>query len=141
MKYIVFKWRLVVRKMLTALMAAFPFLFGACAWGAVEYGPGPSPPEYGMPPQESISINGTVTYDNKPVPGFWVSVLNEYGPNLYTFTERDGTFELYITRTGSGPYAVFFQDIDGHLNGQFKSQTHQWTSGGGPMHIELEPIE
>jgi putative lipoprotein (rSAM/lipoprotein system) len=120
-------------------MGAVPLLTVACP--GVEYGPGPNPPEYGMPPSEEERISGTVTSGEKPVPGFWVSILTENSDNPYTFTNENGRFELYAPITGSGPYTLFFQDVDGPQNGEYKSKTVQWTSGGGPLHIVLEPID
>jgi putative lipoprotein (rSAM/lipoprotein system) len=117
-------------------MGAVSFLFGSCPWPD-RYGPGPAPPEYGMPPREVIS--GTVTYDEKPVPGFWVSILTESSYNPYTFTKENGEFEISIRKNDSGSYTVFFQDVDGPLNGEFNSKTVQWTSGDEPLNIILEP--
>jgi hypothetical protein len=141
MRYIVNIWRLTLRKILTALMGAVSFLFGACPRpeigiiGWVEYGPGP---EYGAPPPYEV-ISGTVSYGEKPVQGFWVSILSENGYSPYTFTYENGEFNLYFPKNESGTYTVFFQDVDGPLNGEFNSKTVQWTSGSGPLNIVLEP--
>jgi hypothetical protein len=96
---------------------------------------------YGMPSPQVERISGTVTYDEKPVPGFWVSVLTESVYNHYTFTYENGEFNLYVPENESGSYEVFFQDIDGPQNGEFKSQTVQWTLGDEPLHIVLEPLD
>jgi hypothetical protein len=136
MKQIVSLWRLTLRKILTALMAVVPFSFGACDWWSVEYGPGPEP--YVPSPYEQI--NGTVTYKRSPVRGFFVSVLGYDGTDAYTLTDRDGKFSLKVY-SSDPPYTLFFQDVDGPLNGEFNSKTVQWTSGDGPLNIVLVPKE
>jgi hypothetical protein len=146
MKRIVFTWRLGVRKVLTSLLGAVSFLFGSCPGpqhinpGWAEYGPGPDP----VLPVEVIS--GTVKDScGVPVPRFWVSILNEYNssPGPYTFTNTYGEFifEIYEYDKGSSLYTLFFQDVDGPLNGEFNSKTVQWRSGDEPLHIVLEPKE
>ena len=134
MKHIVLMLRLTWRKLLTVLLAASSFLFGSC--GLLfrdEYGPPPAP-EYGVPYYETIS--GTVTDGEKPVSGFWVSLLNDRysSPQPYTFTGSDGRFIIYVYENAAenGVYTVFFQDIDGPLNGEFNSKTVQWKYGDGP---------
>jgi hypothetical protein len=145
MRQIVSMWRLILRKILTALMGATAFLFGACdfIWTegvACEYGVPPLPPP--EPVVTSDVISGTVKDANgTPVPGFWVSVLNENPSSQYTFTYRNGKFELYVPRTGNCCYTLFFQDVDGPLNGEFESQTVQYCIDNGPLNIVLKPKE
>jgi hypothetical protein len=91
-----------------------------------------------MPPQR---ISGTVTGNEKPVPGFWVTILRENSSGSYTFTDQNGSFELYDHDYEGPSYTLFFQDVDGPLNGEFKSQTVQWFFGNEPLHIVLEPKE
>jgi putative lipoprotein (rSAM/lipoprotein system) len=133
MKHIVSAWRLTLRYLLTALLGSLSLLFGtiSCSFD--------SKAAYGMPPPDRI--NGKVTYDENPVPGFWVSVLGDSSSGPYTFTDKDGLFELSVNHYGDYPYTLFFQDVDGHLNGEFNSKTVQWTWGDNPLHIVLEPKE
>ena len=149
MKKVNFMWRLTLRKILTVLMGAVVFLFGGCPpWfrDAPMYGM-PSK-EYGPPPPYEV-ITGTVIGNEKPVPGFWVSLLNEHdcrytGYQHYTFTEKNGEFNLYICdpdQFEGDSYTLFFQDVDGPLNGEFNSKTVQWRSGDGPLNVVLEPKE
>jgi hypothetical protein len=132
MKHIVSAWRLTLRHLLAALLGASSF-FGSCSWITEEA------PTYGMPPPERI--NGKVTYDETPVPGFWVTILRENSSGPYTFTDKDGSFELSFYHYEDYPYTLFFQDVDGPLNGEFNSKTVQWTWGDNPMHIVLQPKE
>ena len=134
--------RLTWRKLLAVLIGSVSALSVSCwaypDYGVAEYGPGP------MPDYETIS--GTVTAGEKPVSGFWVSLLNDRYPNpqYYTFTDINGMFELYIyeyNANENGSYTVFFQDVDGPQNGEFNSKTVQWKSGDGPLNITLESKE
>jgi putative lipoprotein (rSAM/lipoprotein system) len=139
MKHIVSLWRLTLRHILTALLGVVAFLSGSCSWiinTPVEYGP--PAPEYGPPPQQRISISGTVKYNENPVPGFWVSVLWENSSGPDTRTDINGSFELSVNKRGSS-YTLSFQDVDGPQNGEFKSQTVQWHYGDDPLNIVLEP--
>ena len=150
MKSVAFMWRLTLRKILIVLMGAIVFLFGGCPpWSKVTPDYGVKEPEYGAPyPPPLEIITGTVIGNEKPVPGFWVSLLNEHdcrytGYQHYTFTEKNGAFNLYICDPNQfeGDYTLFFQDVDGPLNGEFNSKTIQWRSGDGPLHIVLEAKE
>ena len=142
MKRIAFMGRRTLRRILSALMGAAAFLFGSCSVerssGLVEYGPGPVP-EYGAPmPYEYIS--GTVTGNEKPIPGIYVSArdIEEAGSVYdYTHTDEDGVYHLYPY--GNGSYTVRFVDVDGPLNGEFKSKSAEWNSGDGPLNVALEP--
>ena len=141
MKRIAFFGRLTLRKILTALIGAASFLFGSCPWVIMEssmmYGPGPEPRE----PLEHIS--GTVMGNEGPVKGFWVSILCDHSHNYYTFTNQSGNFSFYFMDEWSihedGSYTLFFQDVDGPLNGEYHSKTVQWCSGDGHLDIVLEP--
>jgi putative lipoprotein (rSAM/lipoprotein system) len=137
MKHIVSLWRLTLRRILTALLGAVAFLSGSCSWiidSPAEYGM--PPPEYGMRPSQRIS--GTVSYNENPVPGFWVSILREDNSGPYTFTDTNGFFELSVYNGGPS-FTLFFQDVDGSRNGEFNSKTVQWSWGNGPLHVVLEP--
>jgi putative lipoprotein (rSAM/lipoprotein system) len=139
MKHIVSIWRLTLRRILTLLLGAVAFLSGSCSWvrdSPSEYGmPAPA---YGMPAQR---ISGTVSYNENPVPGFWVTILRENSSGPYTFTDQDGSFMLYDHYYEGPSYTLFFQDVDGPLNGEFKSKTVQWYYGDDPLDIVLEPKE
>jgi putative lipoprotein (rSAM/lipoprotein system) len=140
MKHIVSLWRLTLRRILTLLLGAVAFLSGSCSWtrdSPAEYGM-PSP-AYGMPPSQRIS--GMVSYNENPVPGFWVTILRENSSGPYTFTDQDGSFEIYGPSYEGPSYTLFFQDVDGPRNGEFNSKTVQWHYGDGPLHIVLEPKE
>jgi putative lipoprotein (rSAM/lipoprotein system) len=137
MKQIVSVWRLTLRKILAALMGAVPFLLVGCP--LVEYGPGPDP----YPDRMSGTVKDN---ENHPVPGFGVSLqtkkYNSYTEQhtyrtYSTLTDENGTFKLFVYE--SPPYTVFFEDVDGPLNGEFDSQTVQWTSGDGHLNIVLVP--
>jgi putative lipoprotein (rSAM/lipoprotein system) len=121
-----------LRHLLTALLGVFSFLFGDC------YRIRETPAAYGMPPAQKIS--GTVTSDEKPVPGFWVLIVRQSGSSPHTLTDKEGSFELSVYNGGPS-YTLLFQDVDGPLNGEFSSQTVQWHSGDGPLRIVLEPME
>jgi hypothetical protein len=128
MKHLVSIWRLTLRKILTALMGASSLLLGAC-------------PEYGT--IDRYFISGTVKGNDNPVQGFEVSIqtkkYNSYNYRTYsTLTDENGTFKLIVSKDPP-PYTVFFQDVDGSLNGEFNSKTVQWALGDGPLNIVLEP--
>jgi hypothetical protein len=120
MKSIAFKWRLILRKILTALLATVPFSLGACAT-----------PDYGVP---GTTITGTVIGNGEPVSGIKASIKNDY-----SYTNEDGEFHIFVTETESQPYTVLFEDVDGPLNGEFNSKTVQYTRGTVPWYIVLEP--
>ena len=144
---ITFMWRLLLRKILTALMGAASFLFGACPqfliYGGEEYGMPPMP-EYGMPEPYQYITGTVVDNDEKPVPGFKISILCEHDHNFYTLTNSNGEFTFYFYKWNAhedGCYTLFFQDVDGLQNGEYNSKTVQWCSGDEPLRIVLEPKE
>ena len=136
------RFRMILRKILTGLsLGAVTFVFQAC-YGDPYWD---DPERYPERDYEVDRITGTVRSENEePVKGFWVSILCDHNHDAYTFTKADGTFAFYIYEWNAhedGNYTLFFQDVDGPLNGEYDSQTVQWSSGDGPLNIVLEPLE
>jgi len=112
--------RTVLRRIYQGLGAAtITLLFQAC---------------YGMP-MDDVRIRGTVSSKaNKPIPGIKVSVL-DFSSDL---TDDDGKF--YIRAYEQPSYKLQFEDIDGPLNGSFKSQEKiiSLYDTDNPLYIQLE---
>jgi len=95
--------RRVLRRIYQGLGAAtVSILFQAC---------------YGMPIDDDVTIGGIVNSNaNVPIPGIKVSV-EHLSPDHYT--NEDGIFNIYAPKKES--YELKFEDVDGPLNGSYKT--------------------
>jgi len=96
------KSRKVLRRIYQGLGAAtVTLLFQAC---------------YGMP-MDDVNISGTVSSKkDEPIPGIKVSVVNFSSDS----TDKDGKFNIYAY--GQTSYNLKFEDVDGTLNGSYKTK-------------------
>jgi len=97
------KSRRVLRRIYQGLGAAtISILFQAC---------------YGMPLDDDVNIGGIVNSNtNVPIPGIKVSIKNL---SPAQFTNEDGVFNIIAPRKES--YKIKFEDIDGPLNGSYRT--------------------
>ncbi|WP_461257100.1 radical SAM-associated putative lipoprotein [Treponema sp. R80B11-R83G3] len=115
--------RRVLRRIYQGLGAAtVSILFQAC---------------YGMP-MDDVTISGTVTSKtDNPIPDIKVSVENFSSCS----TDSDGKFNIYAY--GQASYNLLFEDVDGPLNGSYKTleKTISLNEADTPLNIQLEADE
>ena len=88
------------------------------------YGPAPM---YGPPPDTgtNISITGKVlgSSTQNPIKGIQVSVKDQNALSALTyprFTDNSGSFNINVPQKNI--YSLFFEDVDGPLNGSYKTK-------------------
>jgi len=117
------KSRRVLRRIYQGLGAAtVSILFQAC---------------YGMP-MDSVGINGTVSSkDGVPIPDIKVTVENFSSVS----TDKDGNFYINVDEQTS--YKLQFKDVDGPVNGSYKTleKTIGMNEADTPQIIQLEEDE
>jgi len=118
------KSRRVLRRIYQGLGAAtVSLLFQAC---------------YGMP-QDDVTISGTVSSKkDTPIPGIQVSVDK---PSSVVITNENGNFNIYVY--GQTSYELQFEDIDGPLNGSYKTlkKTISLSDADSPVNVQLDEAD
>jgi len=116
--------RKVLRRIYQGLGAtAISVLFQAC------YGP-----VYGPPMDDDILIQGRVSSKTQvPIPGIRVSV--EDSPTA-SFTNQNGNFSIYVPEQIS--YILQFKDVDGPLNGSYKTLVKTINSSDAKTTLEIQ---
>jgi putative lipoprotein (rSAM/lipoprotein system) len=110
--------RKVLRRIYQGLGAAtVSILFQAC------YGP----------MMDDVHINGTVSSKaNQPIPDIKVCVENF----SFSSTDKDGNFDIYVL--GQTSYNLLFVDVDGPLNGSYKTLEKRISMNEAETHLNIQ---